>query len=515
MMNSLKKMRGGTLRIVNFLFLQKRYCSEQVRVRFAPSPTGYLHLGGLRTALYNYLFARAKNGTFILRIEDTDQSRTIPGAMEKLQDDLIWVGIISDEDPMRGGPYGPYLQSKRLEIYKENIQKLLHNKTAYYCFCTENRLNLLKREAIKNGHVPKYDNKCRHSTEEEVNEKLRNGVPYCIRFRLSPDIEAFDDLIYGPIAHDISKIEGDPIIMKSDGFPTYHFANVVDDHYMKISHVLRGVEWQISTPKHLMLYKAFGWVPPVYGHLPLILNSDGSKLSKRQDGIRVDSFRNSNIFPLALLNYVTHAGGGFAKNPDIPEIYTYEHLIKKFDIKRINSNSTKLAPEILLELNRLEISRLLSNPNNHKFLIERVRRIVKEAFPNCENKTFKLDEDHIISTLNWAQNRISKLSDLVTTDLAFIWVMPTSLPDITSPECIDAIKNLNEKLMETDENDLLMDVLKPYLKELAKKNGIPFSSLMKTLRKILSGLESGPSVIEMIEILGKNETQLRLKRCLQ
>ncbi|KAI4498661.1 hypothetical protein M0802_006128 [Mischocyttarus mexicanus] len=514
-MNSFKKIRGGTLRIVNFLFLQKRYCSEQVRVRFAPSPTGYLHLGGLRTALYNYLFARSKNGTFILRIEDTDQTRTIPGAIEKLQDDLLWVGIISDEDPMRGGPYGPYLQSKRLEIYKENVQKLLHNKTAYYCFCTENRLSLLKREATKNGLVPKYDNKCRHFTEEEVNEKLRSGIPYCIRFKLSPNVEEFDDMIYGHVAHDITTIEGDPVIMKSDGYPTYHFANVIDDHYMKISHVLRGVEWQISTPKHLMLYKAFGWVPPMYGHLPLILNSNGSKLSKRQAGITVDSFRNSNIFPLALLNYITHAGGGFKRDSSYSEIYTYEQMIKRFDIKRILTSSTKLSPEILLDLNRLEISRLLSNPNNNTFLVERVRRIVKEAFPNCENATFKLDEDYIISTLNWAQNRINKLSDLVKTDLAFIWIVPSSLPDIISPEFIDAIKNLNEKLTETDENDLLMDILKPYLKELAEKNGIPFPNLMKTLRKILSGLESGPSVIEIIEILGKNETQLRLKRYLQ
>ncbi|XP_046833302.1 probable glutamate--tRNA ligase, mitochondrial isoform X1 [Vespa crabro] len=506
-------MRGGTLRIVNFLFLQKRFCSQQVRVRFAPSPTGYLHLGGLRTALYNYLFARANNGTFILRIEDTDKSRTIPGAIEKLHDDLIWVGIISDEDPMRGGPYGPYLQSKRLEIYKENIKTLLENKTAYYCFCSESRMNLLKREAIKNGHVPKYDNKCRHSTDDEINEKLKNGIPYCIRFKLSSDIEEFDDLIYGRVAHDITQVEGDPVIMKSDGFPTYHFANVVDDHYMNISHVLRGVEWQISTPKHIMLYKAFGWKPPIYGHLPLILNSDGSKLSKRQDGIRIDSFRNSNIFPLALLNYVTQAGGGFIRNSDV-QIYTYEHLIKQFDIKRINGNSSKLAPEKLLELNKLEISRLLSNQNNYKFLVERVKKIVEETFSNCEDKILKLDEDHIIQTLKWAQNRINKLSDLVKPDFAFIWVIPTSLPDIISSKFIDAIKNLDEKLTETDENSLSTDISKLYLKELAEKNDISFPSLMKTLRKVLSGLEKGPGVIEMIEILGKNETQLRLKRCL-
>ncbi|KAK2589348.1 hypothetical protein KPH14_007893 [Odynerus spinipes] len=507
-------MRSGILRIVNFLFLQKRYCSKQVRVRFAPSPTGYLHLGGLRTALYNYLFARANDGSFVLRIEDTDQSRTIPDAIERLQDDLLWVGIISDENPMRGGPYGPYLQSKRLEIYKENVQKLLDNKSAYFCFCTEQRLDLLRREAIKCGHVPKYDNRCRHLSDDEVKEKLRTGGSYCIRFKLSPDVEVFDDMIYGSVAHDIGKTEGDPVIMKSDGYPTYHFANVVDDHHMKISHVLRGVEWQISTPKHIMLYKAFGWKPPVYGHLPLILNSNGTKLSKRQDGITVDSFRKSGIFPLALLNYVTHAGGGFDRDSSVQEIYTYEKLIKQFNIKRINVNSTKLSPEKLLEFNRLEISRLLSNPNNHKFLVERVRKLVQEAFPNNKTHILRLEEDYIITILKWAQNRIYKLQDLVGVDFTFIWAIPTSLADVVQPEYIDAIKNLNEKLTETNENSLSTDVTRKYLKELAKNNGISFPMLMKILRKILSGLESGPSVAEMIEILGKNETQLRLKRSL-
>lgn len=507
-------MHSGALRIVNFLFLQKRFYSKQVRVRFAPSPTGYLHLGGLRTALYNYLFARANDGSFILRIEDTDQSRVIPEAVEKLQDDLLWVGIISDENPMRGGPYGPYMQSKRLEIYKENVKKLIDNKTAYFCFCTEERLNLLRRDAIKNRYVPKYDNRCRHLSDDEIKQKLAKGEGHCVRFKLMPDVQEFNDLIYGHVSHDTSKIEGDPVIMKSDGYPTYHFANVVDDHYMDISHVLRGVEWQISTPKHIMLYKAFGWEPPIFGHLPLILNSDGTKISKRQDGIRVDSFRKSGIFPLALLNYITCAGGGFDRNTDVQEIYTYEKLIKMFNIKRINVNSTKLTPEKLIEFNKLEIARLLSNENNHKFMIARVKKLVQEAYANSDTHTLKLDDDFIIKILKWGQDRISNLSDLVTVNFSFIWILPSKIPDDIQPEYINAIKNLSDKLAESNENSLSEDFIKALLKELAKNNGVSFPMLMKTLRKLLSGLESGPSIAEMIMILGKNETQVRLNRYL-
>ncbi|XP_050595217.1 probable glutamate--tRNA ligase, mitochondrial isoform X5 [Bombus affinis] len=508
-------MKYNIFRITNVLFMQKRFFNKvQVRVRFAPSPTGLLHVGGLRTALYNYLFARANNGAFILRIEDTDQSRCIPDAIEKIQCDLLWSGIIPDEDPIRGGPVGPYIQSKRLEIYKDQVLKLINNQSAYYCFCTENRLQLLRREAIKRGEVPKYDNRCRHISNDEVKAKLDNGSPFCIRFKLSAGIESFDDLIYGKIEHDIAQREGDPIIIKTDGYPTYHFANVVDDHLMGISHVLRGIEWQVSTPKHIMMYKAFNWTPPLYGHLPLILNFDGSKLSKRQNDISIESFRKEGIFPLAVLNYVTHAGGGFDNKGGALYIDSYEELIKQFNISKIKVSSNKLSPPKLLEFNRIEISKLLANEKNNAFLIERIKTLVIEAFPNRQtDRNLQLDDNHIISVLKWAQHRISKLSDLVSPKLAFLWHIPTTSLDDTMLGCkLDALKIISMKLIEIEIQNFNKEWINRYLREFANEHEISYPTLMKALRFVLSGLKEGPPVFEMMEILGKDSTVLRIKR---
>ncbi|OAD57568.1 putative glutamate--tRNA ligase, mitochondrial [Eufriesea mexicana] len=428
--------------------------------------------------------------------------RTEPEAAEKIQSDLLWSGIIPDEDPIRGGPVGPYVQSKRLEIYKEQVLKLIDNQSAYYCFCTENRLQLLRKEAIKCGQVPKYDNRCRNLSNNEVKTKLDKGDPFCIRFKLSSEIECFDDLIYGEIEHDVAQREGDPIIIKTDGYPTYHFANVVDDHLMEISHVFRGIEWQVSTPKHIMMYKAFNWTPPIYGHLPLILNSNGTKLSKRQKDINIESFRKEGIFPLAVLNYVIHAGGGFDNKGGALYIDSYEELIKQFNVSKIKVSSNKLLPSRLLEFNKLEIAKLLTNEKNNKFLVERIRKIIMEAFSNKYfNGNLQLDEYHIISILKWAQSRISKLSDLVSPDLTFLWFIPNMPLDNTYLEHLDALKIMSMKLVETDIQNFNKTWINSYLREFAKEHGISFPTLMKILRFILSGLKDGPPVAEMGKIL--------------
>lgn len=210
-------------------------------------------MGGLRTSLFNYLFAKAHNGKFILRIEDTDQARKVDGATEQLMRDLEWTGMRADEGPHEyGGDYGPYIQSARLDIYQKHIKKLLETGHAYHCFCSERRLELLRKEAIKSHQVPKYDNRCRHLTPGQIAEKIAKGDKYCIRFKLTDTGESFNDLIYGHFVYYVAQNEGDPVILKADGFPTYHLANVVDDHLMRITHVLRGIEWQISTSKHIM-----------------------------------------------------------------------------------------------------------------------------------------------------------------------------------------------------------------------------------------------------------------------
>lgn len=240
---------------------------------------------------------------------------------------MEWSGIIPDEGIKYGGDAGPYIQSERLDIYRAEVQKLLDNETAYYCFCTERRLELLRKDALRNRQIPKYDNRCKHLTPIQIAEKLANHDTFCIRFKLNNQLVKFNDLIYGNINYDVVENEGDPIIVKSDGYPTYHFANVVDDHLMRITHVLRGVEWQISTTKHLQLYEAFGWTPPKFGHLPLIMNADGSKLSKRQGDIQLDYYREKGILPQALINYITLSGGGFERETAKNNSFSMKELI--------------------------------------------------------------------------------------------------------------------------------------------------------------------------------------------
>lgn len=508
MLYKFKKQFYQCRRIGSNFFFSKGY-SKDVRVRFAPSPTGYLHLGGLRTALYNFLFAKSNNGKFILRIEDTDQTRLVEGASEQLQKDLKWAGIKIDEGPLAGGNFGPYVQSQRLNIYRENLKILLENGSAYHCFCSDKRLNLLRREALKMRQVPKYDNRCRHLTPDEVKKKLNKGEEYCIRFKLLPDCETFEDIIYGNIAFDVSSIEGDPVIMKSDGYPTYHYANVVDDHFMKISHVLRGVEWQVSTTKHILIYRAFGWEPPSYGHLPLLINSDGTKLSKRQGDIKISHYRDSGIFPQALINYITNCGGGFEKDLQQgikPKCYSMKELADQFKIKTINTHSGRLAPERLLEFNRLELQRKLQNKNETNILVQELQALVKDKFVDTKSN-LQLDETYIQSILNWSSNRIDKLSDLVSKDMSFLWILP-DLKQELSIDDLKIIENLSNGLNnQIFEKEKLVVFFKSYTKE--KK--YPFKKLMKNLRMAVSGLQEGPSVGEMFEILGKDNTVQRLQ----
>lgn len=381
-------------------------------------------MGGLRTALFNYLYAKAHNGKFILRIEDTDQSRLVEGASEQLVKDLQWAGMELDEGPFCGGEYGPYVQSQRLDIYQQHVNKLIDSDNAYHCFCTERRLELLRKEALKNRQIPKYDNRCRHLTPGQIAEKIAKGDKYCIRFKLSDRGESYNDLVYGKFIYYVAQNEGDPVILKADGFPTYHLANVVDDHLMRISHVLRGVEWQISTPKHLMMYRAFGWSPPQFGHLPLIMNADGSKLSKRQSDIKLEYYRERGYFPQALINYITQAGGGFDRDPsERLNCYSMKELAKKFDIARINSNSSRLDPELLKELNQLALIQKLEDPIECKALIEEVRNLIKTKYPLSADQ-LDLDDDHVLSVLKWAIKRINTIEELTEEGLSFLWVLP-------------------------------------------------------------------------------------------
>ncbi|XP_065358917.1 nondiscriminating glutamyl-tRNA synthetase EARS2, mitochondrial [Calliphora vicina] len=501
-------------RIINksspHIFIIKRLSSSEVRVRFAPSPTGYLHLGGLRTALYNYLYAKNQNGKFLLRIEDTDQTRLVPGAMEALIEDLQWAGIDIDEGPGKfGGNYGPYIQSQRTKIYLDSVKTLLDNGTAYRCFCTERRLDLLRKEAVRARQIPKYDNKCRHLTEKQINEHLAKQTPFCIRFKLDDYEEPINDLIYGSVHHNVSDNEGDPVIIKTDQFPTYHFANVVDDHLMAVTHVFRGVEWQISTTKHLLLYKAFGWQPPKFGHLPLLVNADGTKLSKRQGDIGIKHFRDKGYFPTSLVNYVVSAGGGFPHEQfSKPKVYSMSELSEKFNIEKVNSHPSRLNPLVLDDFNRLHIIKLLESETSKTALVENVTNLIKETYPNESN--LDLNTNHIRSVLQWSAQRLTFVKDLTSPKLSFLWVKPTNFnqKDLTT----DQLETLVKIITKAEFNK---DNLNNVLKDFSKQENIKFPVLMKCLRSALSGLKEGPGVAEMMEILGQQVVVQRLKDVLE
>ncbi|MBP9120921.1 MAG: glutamate--tRNA ligase, partial [Ignavibacterium sp.] len=308
--------------------------NETPRVRFAPSPTGYLHVGGLRTALYNYLFAKRNNGTFVLRIEDTDRNRFVEGAVENLIKALKWAGLDFDEGPETGGDFGPYMQSQRLDIYKKYADELIEKGKAYYCFCTPERLKALKEEQEKQK-LPqaKYDKLCLHLTKKEVENKLASGIPKVVRLNVEENHTIkFDDIIREHVEFESNNVD-DQVLIKSDGYPTYHLANVVDDHLMKITHVIRGEEWLSSTPKHVLLYDAFDWERPIFAHLPLLLNPDRSKLSKRQGDVAVEDYRDKGFLKDALVNFVALLGWNAG---DDREFYYIDELIKSFSLERVN-----------------------------------------------------------------------------------------------------------------------------------------------------------------------------------
>ncbi|ODV63335.1 glutamate--tRNA ligase MSE1, partial [Ascoidea rubescens DSM 1968] len=335
---------------------------EPVRTRFAPSPTGYLHFGSLRTALFNYLLAKATKGTFILRIEDTDQSRLIPDAEQNIIKTLRWCGLDFDEGPTQGGNYGPYKQSERTQIYEKYINQLLENKKVYRCFCSKERLNGLTESAklLQPPTNVSYDRHCADISIEESNKRAQNNESYTIRFK-SPEIyPVLDDVLHGkvnlqPQVNYDDRRYDDPILIKSDGLPTYHFACVIDDHLMKITHVIRGEEWLPSTPKHIALYKAFGWNPPKFVHVPLLTTLSNRKLSKRHKDSDILSLKNTGYLPEAIVNFIALLGSGVSTVENnihkAKDILPLDYLQEKFKLNKLSRCNIKIEPTKLDFLN--------------------------------------------------------------------------------------------------------------------------------------------------------------------
>ncbi|KKY27749.1 putative glutamyl-trna synthetase [Phaeomoniella chlamydospora] len=320
--------------------------SRPARTRFAPSPTGNLHLGSIRTALFNYLIARKTGGQFLLRIEDTDQKRTVPGAENRLFDDLQWAGITWDEGPVVGGPFGPYRQSERTQIYEEHSDELVRSGAAYRCFCSAERLDNLARSRNSRGLAPGYDRKCYDISQDESDSRAHSGEKFVVRLRAPEDYPQFFDLVYrktgrGPknkaSLYSDDAAYDDPILMKSDGYPTYHFANVVDDHLMQITHVIRGSEWMASTPLHVAIYQAFGWEPPNFAHVPLLVDAQGQKLSKRDKASDISFYRSiEGVFPDTLVNFAALLGWSHQRKSDV---MTLKDLEKEFSFKFTKGNA--------------------------------------------------------------------------------------------------------------------------------------------------------------------------------
>ncbi len=478
--------------------------TENVRTRFAPSPTGFLHVGGLRTALYNYLFAKHYNGKLVLRIEDTDRSRYVPGATENLVQTLQTMSIDYDEGPDKEGSYSPYVQSERQELYKKHAQQLVDQEDAYHCFCTPDRLEEMRKKQEANGEQPKYDGTCRRLSNVEIKENLSEGKPYVIRLKMPGEGETvFQDLIRGEVRVNNEMVD-DQILIKSDGLPTYHLANVVDDHFMEITHVIRGEEWLLSVPKHLQLYRAFNWQIPQLAHLPLLLNPDRSKLSKRQGDVAVEDFLKKGYLPQALNNFIALLGW----NPGTDkEIFSMNELIEQFSLERVNKSGAVFDRQKLDWMNGHYI-RELSESDRNKFLM-----------PFLEKAGYDVsDREKISKIISGVYKNLSRGDEIVEKAAVFfrdiIQVEEEEARQIVKK---DTAKTVLQTFLQKIEQlpQLTVDSFKTVMKEIQQETGIKKGELWMPIRVALTGVTHGPELPIVIEVFGKNKIQKFVQQVLE
>ncbi|AWI04327.1 glutamate--tRNA ligase [Clostridium drakei] len=472
----------------------------KIRTRFAPSPTGYMHVGNLRTALYAYLIAKHENGDFILRIEDTDQERFVEGALDIIYNTLKVTGLKHDEGPDIGGPVGPYIQSERTNIYIEYAKQLIEKGEAYYCFCSKERMETLRAEAEANNTAAKYDKHCLSLSKEEIEEKLASGIPYVIRQNNpSTGTTSFEDDIYGTITVDNSELD-DMILIKSDGFPTYNFANVVDDHLMGITHVVRGSEYLSSSPKYNRLYEAFGWDVPIYVHCPPIMKDTHHKLSKRNGDASFEDLMEKGYLKDAILNYIALLGW----NPGgEKEIFSLDGLVETFNYKNINK-SPAIFDDVKLKWMNGEYIKKLPLEEFHKLALPYYQKAI----------TKDLDFTKISPLLHTRVEVLNEIPDMVD----FFEALPEHSAELyihkkmktnyeNSLDVLEKILPRFEALTPwTFENieKICMDLVA----ELGVKNGI----VLWPVRTAVSGKKSTPGgAYEIAEIIGKEETLRRIQ----
>lgn len=497
---------------------------KEIRVRFAPSPTGPLHIGGVRTALYNYLFAKKNNGKFLLRIEDTDQNRYVPGAEKYIIEALNWCGIQYDEGVGIDGPHAPYRQSERKHLYFEYAEKLLKEGKAYYAFDTPEDLDAMRERLTAKGvATPQYDYLTRYEMknslvlpEDDVLQRLADGDPYVIRCLIPADREiVVSDLIRGEVIVHSSKLD-DKVLFKSDGMPTYHLANIVDDHLMEITHVIRGEEWLPSAPLHVLLYEYFGWQAPEFAHLPLLLKPDGNgKLSKR-DGDRLgfpvfplkwidpktnevsSGYRESGYLPDAFINMLALLGW----NPGTEqEVFSMEELIQAFSIERVGKHGSKFDPEKAKWFNHHYLSSLRD--------IDMARLLEKQVI----GKGMATDINLLVKIAGLIKDRVTLIPDLWEQS-EFFFIDPVSYDEkvknkVWRPETPQMLHAIIDFI--ADQKDISIEVFEPALKDFIHDSGLNMGQVMNTLRLALVGSAFGPGIAGIISVLGKEKTIERIR----
>ncbi len=470
----------------------------KVRTRYAPSPTGFMHIGNLRTAIFEYLLAKKYNGDFILRIEDTDQEREVEGAIDFIYNTLDLCGFKIDEGPNNEGNFGPYIQSKRKDIYKEYALKLVEMGKAYYCFCSEEELTKMREKADARKKPFLYDGRCSRLSKEKIEENLKNNVPYVIRQKMPKEgVTIVEDLIYGKVKIDNSILD-DQILLKSDGFPTYNFANVIDDHLMEITHVIRGKEYLDQTAKYNLLYEAFGWEKPTYIHVAMVLGEDGNKLSKRNGDASFMDLYNEGYLPEAIVNYLSLLGWSPETNQ---EVFSMEELISNFNEERISKSSSQYDVKKLKWFNHQYINKM----DDEKYL-----SWIKKYFSNeCDKSEEWLN--HLLLIYKSHLNYGKEINELTSSFFNKEFVIDGEAKEfMESDEVIPKVVEVFKEEIKSTSN-WSVETLQDVINNVKEKAGVKGKMLFMPIRIAASGIMHGPELADTLYLIGKEEILNRLK----
>jgi glutamyl-tRNA synthetase len=470
-----------------------------IRVRIAPSPTGDPHVGTAYIGLLNYIYARQRNGKFVLRIEDTDRTRFVPTSEQMIFDSLRWLGLTWDEGPDVGGPHGPYRQSERTEIYREHAELLLANGTAYRCFCTTEELETVRKQQIASKLPPRYPGTCRTLMSEQIDTNIAAGKSFVIRLKIPAGETTFRDELRDPITFDHNNVD-DQVLMKSDGFPTYHLANVVDDHLMQITDVIRAEEWISSTPKHVLLYKAFGWLQPRFWHMPLLRNIDKSKISKRKNPVSLIYYQQAGFLPEAIINFLGLMGGGMpADINNGTEQFTLAEMVEHFVFTNIRLGGPVFDLTKLKWLNGEYLRKLTPD----QFYAELRKTVLSDAYLS-----------HIAPLIQTRIETLGQFGDLTT----FFFrddVLPTQevfLPKKRTLE--ETLAFATDQLATLEATDWTHEALEPALKKLGEEKSWSVKENFMLLRAIITGSTMSPPLLESMVVFGKARSLDRVRRFL-